>query len=343
MANKNVYQKYDNDALIHFGLDNDPFYGVIASNLVETVLITQDQTTFEKVRDLLTDETIDGSKIQNYKRAFIMPGGSVTQDRLKAACKEHKVTITNDYEKADFIITNDDFYEKFNNGERIKTSRLMYRLWNYEAFKPEDIPGSSGILKSSPWPVIWDYKWDDRGIPSYQCSNPISLMDEWGITGLCLNIAYLVDTKEIEVISEEAILHSSANQIDLTETLVKEIGEWVNSYDSENISVAAKIIPTINYTKRPHLLWELAQKLYSYTHNFNRDKDVKYWLERAELSELYHASAEDMIMKLEKEEKLTNESFRYLERIVRTEISIHNRELYVFKVSVKPEYKKYLK
>ena len=48
-------------------------------------------------------------------------------------------------------------------------------------------------------------------------------------------------------------------------------------------------------------------------------------------------------MKLEREEKLTNESFRYLEKIVRTEISIHNRELYVFKVSVKPEYKKYLK
>lgn len=342
MANKNVNQDYNNDALKHFGLDNDLFYGVIISNLVEDVLITQDQTTFEKVRDLLTDETIDGTKIQNYKRAFIMSGGSVTQDRLKAACKEHKVTITNDYEKADFIITNDDTYQKFSNGERIKTSKLMYRLWNYEAFKPEDVPGS-GIIKSHHCPVIWDYKWDDRGIPSYQCGNPISLMDEWGITGLALNIAHLVDTGELEVINEETILHSSANKIDLTETLVKELGDWVNSYDSENIAVAAKILPTIDYTKRPHLLWELAQKLYSYTHNFNRDKDVKYWLEKAELSELYHSSAEDMIMKLEKEEKLNNESFRYLEKIVRTEISIHNRELYVFKVSVKPEYKKYLK
>jgi hypothetical protein len=158
-----------------------------------------------------------------------------------------------------------------------------------------------------------------------------------------LNIAHLIDTGELEVINEEAILHASANQIDLTETLVKEIGDWVNSYDSENVAIAAKILPTIDYTKKPHLLWKLAQNLYSYTHNFNRDKDVKYWLEKAELSDLYHSSAEDMIMKLEKEEKLTNESFRYLERIVRRDISIHNRELYVFKVSVKPEYKKYLK
>ena len=168
-------------------------------------------------------------------------------------------------------------------------------------------------------------------------------MDEWGITGLSLNLAYLIDTNELEVISEEAILHASANQIDLTETLVKEISDWVQSYDNENITIAAKIIPTINYTKKPHLLWELAQNLYSYTHNFNRDKDVKYWLEKAELGDLYHSSAEDMIMKLEKEEKLTNESFRYLEKIVRKDISIHNRELYVFKVSVKQEYKKYLK
>ena len=50
-----------------------------------------------------------------------------------------------------------------------------------------------------------------------------------------------------------------------------------------------------------------------------------------------------MILKLEKEEKLDSESFKYLEKIVRKNISIHNRELYVFKVSVKPEYKKFLK
>jgi|TARA_R100000084_G_scaffold109439_1_gene76822 hypothetical protein len=342
MANKNVYQDYNNDALKHFGLDSDPFYGVITSSQVDDVLITQDKTTFNKVRDLLTDETIDGTKIQNYKRAFIMPGCSVTQDRLKAACKEHKVTITNDYEKADFIITNDDFYQKFTNGDKIKTTKLMYRLWNYEAFNGKDVP-SSGIIKNHHNPVIWDDKWNDRGIRSYNCANPITLMDEWGITGLALNIAYLIDTSEIEVIDEENLLHASANQIDLTEDLVKEINTWVESHDDENIAVAAKIIPTINYKNKPHLMWELAQTVYSYTYKFNRDKDVKYWLEKSELSELYHSSAEDMIMKLEKEEKLNSESFRYLEKTVRKEISIHNRELYVFKVSVKPEYKKYLK
>ena len=46
---------------------------------------------------------------------------------------------------------------------------------------------------------------------------------------------------------------------------------------------------------------------------------------------------------MEKDEILNKESFRYLEKIVRKEISIDNRKLYTFKVSVKQEYKQYLK
>ena len=52
MANKNVYQNYNLDALIHFGLDSDPFYGVITSSQVDDVLITQDGTTFKNIRKL---------------------------------------------------------------------------------------------------------------------------------------------------------------------------------------------------------------------------------------------------------------------------------------------------
>jgi hypothetical protein len=75
----------------------------------------------------------------------------------------------------------------------------------------------------------------------------------------------------------------------------------------------------------------------------NRDKDVQYWLEQSNLSGLYHQDAEDVILQMERDEILDKESFRYLEKIVRKDISIHNRELYTFKVSVKQEYKQYLK
>ena len=37
---------------------------------------------------------------------------------------------------------------------------------------------------------------------------------------------------------------------------------------------------------------------------------------------------------------LDKETFSYLEPIVRKEVTIQNRELYTFRVEVKPEYKK---
>jgi hypothetical protein len=50
-----------------------------------------------------------------------------------------------------------------------------------------------------------------------------------------------------------------------------------------------------------------------------------------------------MIIWLRENNLLTSRAFRYLEPIVRKEIQIHNRDLYVFKVEVKPEYREYLK
>ena len=41
---------------------------------------------------------------------------------------------------------------------------------------------------------------------------------------------------------------------------------------------------------------------------------------------------------------LTSEGFKYMEPLIRKEIQIYNRELYVFTVRIKPEYEqKYLK
>ena len=56
-----------------------------------------------------------------------------------------------------------------------------------------------------------------------------------------------------------------------------------------------------------------------------------------------YRSAQEMILWLEENELLDTISFKYLEPIVRKDINIYNRDLYVFKVSVKKEYQKYLK
>lgn len=338
MASKNPYQKYNQDALDHFKLDGGPQYGVLTSSYnVEDVYITQDEAKYKNIRNILSIENIKPAALSNYKRAFILPKCPITQERIKAAAKEKGITITNDYEKAGFIITHDDFTKKYEHGEKIHSTTLMYRLWNYEAFT-----GGCNLIQDYHLPVIYDDRLRDT-IRSYNCTGEITLMDEWGITAMALNLAYLIDTGAIKVMSGETLLHASANLIDLTEDLVDEITTWVNSYDQDNVAIAGKIIPTINYTKTPHLMWQLAQNIYGNMYNFNRDKDVQFWMEQSQFSKLYHHSAQDMILELEEEEKLGSTSFRYLEKIVRQEIRIDNRDLYVFKVSVKPEYKKYLK
>ena len=107
--------------------------------------------------------------------------------------------------------------------------------------------------------------------------------------------------------------------------------------------LALKIIPTIDYTKNYHLLWQFAQDCSMITYADNRDKDLRYWVKESNFIRFNRKTAQDMILWLEKEGKLDTTTFRYLEPIVRKEISINNRDLYTFKVAVKKEYQQYLK
>ena len=50
-----------------------------------------------------------------------------------------------------------------------------------------------------------------------------------------------------------------------------------------------------------------------------------------------------MVLWLEEQELLDSKSFRYLEPLIRKDIRIENRDLYVFQVAVKKQYRKYLK
>jgi len=90
-------------------------------------------------------------------------------------------------------------------------------------------------------------------------------------------------------------------------------------------------------------LWQFAQDCSNITYADNRDKDLKYWIEASKFTFFERKSAQGMILWLEENGDLCNTSFRYLEPIVRREISINNRDLYTFKVAVKKEYQKYLK
>jgi hypothetical protein len=340
MANKSVYQSYGAGALNYFGLDSAPYYGVLSSNVIEEVLVTQDETTFKKIQNILTTSTENSTTFKTKKKAFVLPKCNVSLDRIKSALKEHGITVTNDYELADIIITHDDVYERFDSGNIIKSTVLMAKLWNYLTL--QKTKGSVLIVDDYPRDVIFDGNLASKVI-YHHCITGDSLCDGWMITGMAVNLAHRIELGLIATIDVNTVIYESANKQVLDETLLEDIQKYLQSYSDEDRAMAAKVIPTIDYSQNYHLLWEFAHKAERYMYHFNRDKDVQYWLKQSEFNRFSRKSAHDMILWLESNEKLDSISFKYLEPIVRREIHISNRELYVFKVQVKPEYLKYAK
>ncbi|MCH9716563.1 MAG: hypothetical protein K0U52_05685 [Gammaproteobacteria bacterium] len=344
MASKSVYQEYDTDALNHFGLASDPIYGILAGSNMESVLVTQDNTTYGKIEDILKSSKETDTSFRNKKKAFVMPGADVSLDKIKAALKEHKITVTNDYTKADLIITNKNIATKCNHGENIPTTKMLIKLLNYELVKDGALQNRSfvdDLIDEYKGNVILSEKITEH-TQYYYYTTVDSLYDNWIITGLALNIAYLIDTGVAGTVDCETILHASSSQMDLTEELLSQLTAMLNGSKDEK-EMAASIIPNLNPFKNYHLLWQFAQKNSSLTYKFNRNKNLQYWMDQVDFPSLYYRSAQEMILWLEENELLDGIYFKYLEPLVRKEISISNRDLYVFKVSVKKEYQKYLK
>ena len=231
----------------------------------------------------------------------------------------------------------------YNYEQYIPSTIMMGKLWNYETTKGRSTathPKEIAIYNSG-LEVILTPKLTES-VRYYDLDIEDSLYDSWMLTGMAINLAHIIDTTDVSVIDPETVLHASASKMTLDEQLLSDLKTQLNSY-SDDKSLALKIIPTIDYKKNYHLLWQFAQDCSSITYADNRDKDLQYWLEASNFNDFNRKSAQDMILWLEQEEKLDKVTFRYLEPIVRREISIHNRDLYTFKVAVKKEYQKYLK
>lgn len=341
MASKSVYQNYESAALKHFSLDEDPIYGILSTDMttINEVISTDQELEYNKIKELLYTNTHSSGQWKNLKKAFILPKCPVSTDRLKSVAKEHGIVITNDYELADFIITHNDFSENFSHGELIKSTVLLSKIWNYEAV--EETGGRIPVVDNSSVFVLYDKKFQNK-VSSWNCTINHSVYDRWLITPMAANIAYRVDTGQLGVLHVEDLLGESQMKQELTEELLETIEIMING-DKEDLKMLCKILPTINAKKNYHLIWKLAQKLAPNYYRFNTDKDFDYWYKQARINYFYNKSAESVILWLEKENMLTSVEFKYLEPIVRKDIVIYNRDLYTFQVSVKPQYKKFLK
>ncbi len=341
---KSIHQHYNLDALEHFGLEHAPKYGVCSNSdgTIETIIATDSETTYKKILDILSTAKTTKS-ISSYSKAFLLPKSPISIDRIRSGLKEHKVTLSNNSEGADLFVIHDDFYDHFKNGNNIHSSCMMAKLWNYETFDETIGWGmSKSYCTTTGNQIIYDAKCSEW-FNIYNQTVYDTLYDAWMISVLAVNIAYKIDIGEATTIACDTVMHSSANVQVLTEQLMKDLIMQIQSSNDDDVALAGKILPTIDPKTNYHFLWEFASEIDSYLYKYNRNKDVQYWKEQANINDLNYRSAEDMILWLDEENFLDEISFRYLERIVRKEITIHNRNLYVFKIQVKPEYRKYLK
>ena len=343
MANKHIHQQeLPDQVLTDLGFDEAVEVGLMMKNLdIEEIYLSESLSQYDKVIKLLEKETT--ADLTTVTRAFVLPMHNVSTDRLKAALKEHKIGITNDYEKADFIIPHTNFYDSYQSVETIPQSKLMFKMIN-GYYSNEHRAGVADYYATTGNNVILEK--NSLG-DSYQhnidyVSAPY---DSYCFSKMSLLLADLVDKGEMAVIETDTILNQSANRVPMTEELMEDIKKMVDNYSAseEEIEMAGKIIPTIDPTGEPYLLYKYAYEfLDNVSYKYNRNKDVTYWMDKHNINYLSRMNAEDAIKHFEEKGMLDSRCFRALEVQCRKEINIHNRELYTFKVQVKPEYRKYM-
>ena len=343
MASKNVHQQeFSDQVLPDLGFDEALQVGLMMKNLdIEEIYLSESLSQYDKIKDLLETETT--TDLTTVKRAFILPMHNVSTDRLKAALKEHKIGITNDYEKADFIIPHTNFYDFYQSIEWIPQTKMMFKMTNgyysndhRQAVRDyHERTNNNVILDKNSLGDRYQHNIDYISAP----------YDSYCFSKMSLILADLIDKGELEVIQTDTILNQSANRVPITEELMEDIKKMCDSYHSsdEEVEMAGKIIPTIDPTGEPYLLYKYAADfLETISYKYNRNKDVMYWMDKYNITYLSRLNAEEAIKYFEDRDMLDSRCFRALEVKCREEIQIHNRELYTFKVQVKPEYRKYM-
>jgi len=340
MASKNVHDgSITAETLDYLGFTDIVTVGFVTSK-VEDVYLSESKSQWDIIKDLLKTETT--SDLTTVKRAFVLPMHNVSTDRLKAALKEHKITVTNDYEKADFVIPHTNFYEDYSNIPSIPQTKMMFKLSN-GYFCYDHRPLTQDYYDFTNNDVIIDSR-SQNNLYQHNMNYESAPFDSFIFSKMSLELASLVQNGEMQVIATDTILNQSANRIPITEQLMEDIKKMVDNYSStdEDIEMAGKIIPTIDPTGEPFLLYNYASMLDNSSYKFNRNKDVQYWFDKHKVNRLARLNAEEAIKYFEEIGQLDSRCFKSLEVKCREQIQIHNRELYTFKVQVKPEYRKYM-
>ena len=343
MAKKTVFQPidiqkyddmgYDTSVTTHMGIPTNA-----SCENIETILVTESNADYYELVGTLENETPRTQQgLTGLTKAFLLPGISISADRLKAALKEHSITVTNDYTKADFIVTDEMVSDEHDS--TFRSNKLMHHKTNM--YMVYDGPADTYYNRTGNFMI-----WCDKVSKDYRlhnCDYDSAAYDIYGITGLAIELGSKIKAGELQVVNQDTVINASASIQDLTEELKDQLITMLNGNEDDK-NMAAGILPTINYTSQPALLYLLFREVGSRINwDFSRNKDLEWWKDKAKLDTLERKNAEQAIQYFEHHGVLDSRNFKMLEPLCREEISISNRELYSFTVQVKPEWRKYLK
>jgi hypothetical protein len=340
MAKKTIFQPIDIEKYKDLGCiteDNTTRIFGIPTNTdadnIQDMLHTDSFDDWCEIQGTLENPTTD--KLTGFKKAFIVPGINMSADRLKAALKEHDIHVTNDYELADVMVT--DEYVADSHDSTFRTTKMLHHKTNM--YMVNDGPAEDYFEETDQW-MIWCDKINSN---LHNCDYESAPYDFYGISGLAIELAHRIKvTGDLDVVDTETVMNSSTSIQQLTPELIEQLEGMANSHDDKELMF--KLLPSIDYESEPALLWILFGKLNSeINYGYSRNKDVDWWKEKANFDKLHNMNAEHAIKYFEEKGKMDAKNFKILEPLCRQEISIHNRELYSFTVQLKPEYRKYLK
>tara|TARA_R110001592_G_scaffold347760_1_gene641482 strand:- start:4551 stop:5504 length:954 start_codon:yes stop_codon:yes gene_type:complete len=264
----------------------------------------------------------DSFDINNYKnkKAFIIPGCERTQKRIKDMMSELDIKIVKDYEDADFFLSNNNINRMFSK------NNIFYDI-------NEHLAVSHHLDTKLLLPYKF-YEWEEAKVRTINNRK----INSYFIGGLYFNLRNtgkdFVPLYHFLNISQDVVLD---------EDMVEYLTGMIESNNKDDISVVKKILPKIDVSKNQNILFKFFDDcLTRYKYSFQRDKDVRNWIEESGVME-WHKEPSSIIEDYHNKGFLSNEGFKYLEAKNRELLYISGGSLYNFKVSLKDEYKKYLK
>ena len=335
----------------NLGLSSTDINGMICSrdaSKLSTVIVSDCGDAWERHKDWVTGDSENPLRNMNGKKAFILPGSSISADRMKQELGEHSIKITNKVADADIFITNYHVTENLNHTESLPLRKIMFNINNgYSVTEFED--GETKCENINDWMkqeqishVINDPGMWERMNSSLSYSEYDSLpYDTYVYTGMALEILDKI-RNGAETVYEDRVLRESPNMQPLTDELLETIISMYQAGDDDR-EMLVKILPTIQSDVNHHLIWKMCQEISHYRIS-SRNKDFNHWIDDIKFDWYQRLSAEEFIKHHDETEELTSVGFKYMEPLCRKDIYISNRDLYVFRVEIKPEYReKYLK